>query len=111
MRRRHERLKSFAILTASVAHNGSLPNGARRAITGDLCVERPERIRADRARVATLVWRHPVRAFGLRNSGRISTYLACDGKQPPAAGDAFELVLAAVFELDSRPRDEVDDGA
>src|SRR5215203_2163796 len=33
-----------------------------------------------------------------------------DGKQPPLARDALQLVLTAVVEFDSRARDEVFDG-
>jgi hypothetical protein len=48
------------------AHNNALRNDADRARTDDLCVERHERICADMARLASLAWRHSVRAFGAR---------------------------------------------
>jgi hypothetical protein len=50
------------------AQNDTKRRWPKRAITGDLCVEHHERICAVRPRVAALVWRRSVRAFGAPRS-------------------------------------------
>src|SRR5215207_9616170 len=49
------------------AQNGGCPRGDR-SVEPAFCATRHERIGADRARVAALVWRHSVRVFGAQMS-------------------------------------------
>ncbi len=46
-----------------------------------------------------------------RGSAVLTAAPGLDGKQSPGTGDALELVVTAVGELDSRPGDQVDHGA
>jgi hypothetical protein len=101
----------------------------RVAITGVLCRAAPSGRCADMARLAILICRRSVRAFGATRSGadqnvaglaavmtqgqwpRVTgrcdgAVSACHGEETPDARYSLELVLAAVDEIEARAHDK-----
>jgi hypothetical protein len=99
------------------AHNGGAYAGGTAHISGDLCVERYECIRAPRFVQSFDSRRRCVATFfyATASSHRqicARCLAACDsGEDMPGAGYTFELMLPAWLEVETRSGGEVDDGS
>jgi hypothetical protein len=83
------------------AQNDALLAAYGRAITGVLCVEDHEHICADMARLAALICRRSVRAFGARKSGADRQLCARDCEQLPWVWETLEAVEPTVVKFNS----------
>jgi hypothetical protein len=89
------------MLAPRAAHNDARAASRPERGTGVPCVEDHEHICADMARLAALICRRSVRAFGARKSGADRQLCARDCEQLPWVWETLEAVEPTVVKFNS----------